>query len=171
MSDSERQDDLGGGGSGPDSCGLEALRLYVEKVIATAHLDLDVEVREDEEALVVDLDGPDNELLLSRRAEGLEALQLLLGKMLMRSFRISKSILVDCAGYRRGREREIVEIARRTAERVKRMRQGIELSPMNPYERRIVHVALSGDAGVVTSSSGDGVVKRVRIDPVAGREK
>ena len=164
MSDNE----LAGGSAGwaptVDEGTLEDVRLYVANFLATAGLDLDVEVEEEEEAVVVALDGPDNEILLTRKAEGLDALQLVLAKMLLRAFQFTKSVLVDCADYRRGREREIVEIAHRIADKVKRLGEAVELSPMNPYERRIVHLALAGDAGVRTSSSGEGLIKRVRIE-------
>ncbi|MGH9797989.1 MAG: R3H domain-containing nucleic acid-binding protein, partial [Candidatus Polarisedimenticolia bacterium] len=81
--------------------------------------------------------------------------------------RRGKKIHVDSGGFRRQREEEIVEIARLTAEKVLAQGEEQALSPLNPYERRLVHLALSEMDGVETKSVGDGFLKRVVIRPSA----
>jgi spoIIIJ-associated protein len=147
---------------------FEEIRDYVGKFVAAAHLEVTPEVRSEEDGLVIELNGPDEDLLLDRRGELLESVQFILGKVLQKRFGAELRFLVDSANYRHGREREIEEIARRSAERVKRLGEAYELSPMNPYERRIVHLALKDDPGVRTASTGDGFLKRVTIYPGAG---
>lgn len=146
---------------------LEEIRAFVARFIEASRLDVVPDVREGTEGIQIDLRGADEALLLERKGELLESIQFLLAKVVQKKFGPEMRILVDSANYRVGRETEIQEIARRTAERVKRLGESAELSPMNPYERRIVHLALSGDPGVQTSSSGDGFMKRVRIYPAA----
>ena len=79
--------------------------------------------------------------------------------------RVGKRIHLDSAGFRKIREDEVVEIARRTAEQVRARGEESLLSPLNPYERRIVHLALSEVEGVATRSVGDGFLKRIAIYP------
>jgi len=147
---------------------LEEIRSYVGLFVKAACLQVTAQVRIEEEACVINLSGPDEDLLLERRGELLESLQLILGKLLQKRFGSETRFLVDSADYRRGREREITEVARRSAERVREHGEPFELSPMNPYERRIVHLALKDVAGVRTASEGDGFMKRVTIFPSHG---
>lgn len=148
---------------------LEEIRSCVGQFVAAAHLEVTPQVRAEDDAFVIDLNGPDEDLLLDRRGELLESVQFVLGKLLQKRFGPEMRILVDSANYRHGREREITEIARRSAEKVKKMGEPFELSPMNPYERRIVHLALRDDRRVRTESSGDGFMKRVTIYPSHGQ--
>ncbi|MBI3449042.1 MAG: hypothetical protein HY049_09025 [Acidobacteria bacterium] len=146
---------------------LEEIRAYVVRFIEAARIDVVPVVRSGDEGILIDLNGPDDGLLVERKGELLESVQFLLAKVVQKQFGPELRVLVDCANYRLGREKEITEMARRTAERVKRIGESAELSPMNPYERRIVHLALSEDPGVQTESSGDGFMKRVRIYPAS----
>ncbi len=73
---------------------------------------------------------------------------------------------MDCEGFRAQREAELQEIAARVSERVKLTGQEEELASMNPYERRLVHLAVAEIEGVTTESEGDGVMKRVIILPI-----
>jgi spoIIIJ-associated protein len=76
-----------------------------------------------------------------------------------------KRLMVDCQGYRRGLESQLVEDALAAAEQVRKTRQALELAPMNPYERRLVHIALQDEKGVSAASSGDGFIKTIVISP------
>jgi len=144
---------------------IEEIRKVVGQFVAATHLEVTPEVSSENDGLRIDLSGPDEDLLLDRRGELLESVQFLLGRVLQRRFGAELRILVDSANYRLGREREISEVARITAENVKKSGQPSELSPMNPYERRIVHLALQDDRHVRTESLGDGFLKRVTIFP------
>jgi spoIIIJ-associated protein len=147
---------------------LEEIRSYVGMFVKAAQLQVAAQVRIEEDAFVIDLSGPDEGLLLDRRGELLESVQFILGKVLQKRFGSETRFLVDSANFRRGREREITEIAQRSAERVRKHGEPFELSPMNPYERRIVHLALKDVLGVRTESVGDGFLKRVTIFPSHG---
>jgi spoIIIJ-associated protein len=124
-----------------------------------------VEEIEGEETLRVDLSGEDRDLVLCNRAEVLEALQYLLNRTFGRDSRESQRVLVDCDGYRARKEAELREIALRVSDRVRRTGAREELGLMNPYERRIVHLAVAETEGVTTVSAGEGVMKRVIILP------
>ena len=129
-------------------------------------LDVRAKATDTEAVIQVDLTGSDREYLLSRRGEGLGALQYLLNRVIYRG-RKGKKIQVDCDGFRKLHEDEIVEIALRSAEKAKARGEETLLSPLNPYERRLVHLALAEIGGVETHSVGNGFLKRIAIVPLA----
>ncbi len=145
---------------------LEEIQFYVEDLVDLAALELDAEVYQERDALVLQLVGPDSELLLDNGGERLDAFQTILGKIIPRRFNVEQRILVDSNNARITRERELVEIARRAAEQVRKTGRPHELSPMSSMERRIVHLALGAEEGVTTESTGEGDIRRVQILPV-----
>ena len=149
---------------------LRADAAEVERLAARILDGLGLDVRpkatDAEAAIQVDLTGTDREYLLSRRGEGLGALQYLLNRIIYRGRR-GKKIQVDCDGFRKLHEDEIVEIALRSAEKAKARGEECLLSPLNPYERRLVHLALAEVGGVETRSVGNGFLKRIAIVPLA----
>ena len=143
----------------------ESVRELVDEMLD--HLDwaLDVEVHgDDPETLRVELYGEDREILVRNRAEVLEVFQYLTNRIFGRELG-ERRIVVDSDGYRAQKEAELQEIAARVSERVKLTGREEELGSMNPYERRIVHLAVAELEGVTTESEGDGVMKRVVILP------
>lgn len=161
MSDDEGREEEQGGDPGS----IEGIAGFARQLVEAWGLVLEAHVAEADGAVVVDFSGDDAEMLLERRGELLDALQVILARVLPARFGTRCRVVVDSRGYRLAREHEIVEIARRTAERVRKIGAPVELSPMNPYERRLVHITLSEDPSVTTASDGDGFMKRVRILP------
>jgi len=145
----------------PDPAEVEHL---ARRILEGLGFEVTIAARDAGATIDVDVTGADRDFLLDHRAEALNALQYLLNRIVYRG-RTGKKIHLDSGGYRRDREEEIIEIARRTAEQVKA--RGVEslLSPLNPYERRLVHLALAEIEGIGTRSVGDGFMKRVAIFP------
>jgi len=139
----------------------EIVRTFIEKL----NLSLTPVISEDDDTVRVDLTGPDSYLLLERRGSVLDALQLLMGKVAEARLRLEKRFVVDCEGYRRKIEDDLVQTALRAAEQVRKLGEPMELEPMNPYERRLIHVALQKEPGVSSESQGDGFIKRIIISP------
>ena len=138
----------------------------VSGMVGHMKLDLTVETRtEDPEAIRVELSGPDSEFMVRNRAEVLDAFQYLTNRIFGRRLD-DRRLVVDCDGFRARKEAELVEIAGRVAERVRSSGREEEVGRMNPYERRIVHLAVQEIDGVTSESEGDGVMKRVYIVPV-----
>jgi spoIIIJ-associated protein len=115
---------------------------------------------------VLDVEGDDLGILIGRRGETLSALQYLLNLMVNQQLPGQQLFFtVDVEGYRRRRERSLNGLARRMADQVKRTRRPVLLEPMPPNERRIIHLALSEDRYVTTSSLGEGEDRKVEISP------
>jgi spoIIIJ-associated protein len=155
--------------SSPSGDGPSAARRLQEILAEFADsipFEITCRISEEAERIRVEVDGNDRDLFLERRGEGLQALQVVLGRVVSTETS-DKPILVDSAGFRQGRDEEIVEIAMLAAEKVKKMKEPHRLSLMDPYERRIVHLALKDNPDVETESEGEGFQKRVVIRPRA----
>ena len=112
---------------------------------------------------VLDVEGDDLGLLIGRRGETLQSLQYLLNLMASRHLKQNVFFTVDCEGYRQRRERTLTQLARRTADQVKRTQRAVTLDPMPANERRIIHLALSEDRYVSTASVGEGDNRKVSV--------
>ena len=109
--------------------------------------------------------GRDLGLLIGRRGDHLAQLQYMVNLLVTRRLGHWTRISVDIEGYKRRREESLTGLARRVAEQVARSGREIQLEPMPANERRIIHLALRNDAGVITESSGEGELRRVSIQP------
>jgi spoIIIJ-associated protein len=110
-----------------------------------------------------ELFGDDVEPLLANKGEGLTGLEVLVGRIAAK--RLGKPVhpRLDAEGFRAHRQDALQELARQSAEEVRRSRRPQLLPPLAPWERRLVHLALSEDSEVETESEGDGFLKRVEV--------
>src|SRR5215471_19426905 len=146
---------------------IRKLAEFLGKFVESSPFEIHCHVRDDEERISVEVEGPDREMFRERRGEGLIALQVLLRRVAVQQG-ISKPIFVDSEGLRESREEEIAEIATLAADKVRKLREPHRMRPMDPYERRLVHLALKDDPEVETVSEGDGFEKSVVIRLKAG---
>ena len=102
-------------------------------------------------------------LLIGRRGETLAALQLLVNLIVSHRTKRRLRIIVDAENYRQRREENLRSLALRVAQQVRNYRRSIALEAMPPYERRIVHIALSDSKDISTESIGEGEERRVVI--------
>jgi spoIIIJ-associated protein len=112
---------------------------------------------------VLDVDGEDLGVLIGRRGSTLASLQYLVNLIVSRKFKETAPFAVDVGGYRRRREESLCALAYRMADRVRESGRTVTLEPMPANERRIVHLALSQDPTVGTSSVGEGDMRKVAI--------
>ena len=148
---------------------LEArMTTFLRDVGAAMGLALDVAVEPVEDGTRLTVAGEGCHVLLQRRAAGLDALQHLVNAAFRREHP-SRHIVVDCLDYRKTRDSELRETARLLAERARTTGEPQEIGPLNPYARRIVHLAVAEDPGVTSESVGDAFMKAVVIT-AAGQE-
>ena len=111
----------------------------------------------------VDVEGAELGVLIGRGGENLIALQQIVSAITSRQLGRTVHIPVDIEGYRRRREDDLRDVARRVAGRVKSTGQAVTLEPMLAYERRVVHLAVQGEPGIKTESVGIDPNRRVVI--------
>jgi spoIIIJ-associated protein len=139
---------------------------FVASVLKDMELQAEVRPVLDDDRLIMNIDGPDRNILLNRKGEPLIAIQYLVNKIFLGpEGSDQKPVFVDSMGYRVAREEELHDIAIASAEKVMASGREYSLNPMNPYERRQIHMALKDNTAVETVSRGSGYIKRVSIVP------
>jgi spoIIIJ-associated protein len=146
------------------AAGVEILETLVEMM----GYDANVEVSTGATAKITVYGANDDETealgaLIGRKGERLSALQHLVNLMLSRKMGTWTRVLVDVEDYRGRRERQLVEVATRAAERVNETGQMLQLEPMSALERRWVHLALRDVDGITTQSIGEEPMRRVVV--------
>jgi spoIIIJ-associated protein len=113
----------------------------------------------------VQVRGDDVPLLLGHNAELLDALEYLCNRAQTHADGDESRIVFDSGNYRARREKELHLMAEKAAEKVRATRMPFSFDPMNPNERRIIHLALAHDSTVRTESRGEGENRKLIIYP------
>jgi spoIIIJ-associated protein len=144
----------------------DRVREILERVVEELDLDATVEVDEGDEEIVGRIEGEDVGLLIGRRGQTIDAVQLLCYRAAFRGRQDRKRVVVDAAGYRERRREAIERQADRAADRALKTDKEIELEPMSPSERRVVHQHLKDRAGLETFSEGEEPERCVIVAPL-----
>jgi len=134
----------------------------IRDVVAAMGLTLDVKVLDTPEAIRLEISGDGGEVLLKRKGEALDALQQIVNTGFRRELDDDRSFVVDCMGYRRGKDDELKQMTRFTMEKAK-LSGPQEMGPLNPYSRRLVHLTVAEDPSMTSESIGDAFLKTVII--------
>jgi spoIIIJ-associated protein len=150
----------------PDDPAKRAQEL-VEGVLDELDLDGDVAVEEDDERILLTVEGGDDYgLLIGKRGQTIDALQLLCYQAAFRGKRERKRVIVDAAGYRARRRETLEGRADRAAEQALTNNRLVEMDPMSAQERRVVHERLKERPGIETYSEGDEPNRCVIVAPL-----
>jgi len=145
----------------------ERVRRLVEGVLDELDLEGDVEIREGEERIEAVVEGEDDYgLLIGKRGQTIDALQLLCFQAAFRGMRDRKRVVLDAAGYRERRREVLTARADRAAEQALDGNVSVEMDPMSAQERRVVHEHLKERSGVETFSEGDEPRRCVVVAPL-----
>lgn len=128
-------------------------------------LDTTIVSEEKDGYLVFDIQGKDLGILIGRRGDTLDALQFLLNLVINRKGSSKIKAIIDIENYRAKREETLIHLSRKLAEKAKRTGQKVILEPMNPQERRIIHMTLQEDEAINTYSEGEEPYRKVVIVP------
>lgn len=143
----------------------ERVRELVEGVLDELDLDGEVEVVEENDRITASIDG-DYGLLIGKRGQTIDALQLIAYQAAFRGMRDRKRVIVDAAGYRGRRRETLTGRADRAAEQALSRNVSVEMDPMSAQERRVVHEHLRDRAGIETFSEGDEPRRCVIVAPL-----
>jgi spoIIIJ-associated protein len=145
---------------------VERVRAVLERVVDELELEAEISVEEDEEEIRASVDGEDVGLLIGRRGQTIDALQLLCFQTAFRGRAERKRVSVDAAGYRQRQTETLRRQAELAAEDAVRDGRAIEMEPMGPTERRVVHEHLRDRTEVETYSEGDEPHRFVVVTPL-----
>ncbi|HIE12446.1 MAG TPA: protein jag [Desulfotomaculum sp.] len=147
-----------------DSLG-ERAGVLVKKIITSMGLDGNVVVHENERRIEIEINGDRMGALIGRRGETLNALQYLVGLAVNRSEGERKRVQIDVGGYRKKRDETLRELAMKLADKAKQRGRSVALEPMNPHERRVIHMALKSRNDIYTFSEGEEPFRKIVISP------
>ncbi len=136
---------------------------FLNRLVAALGISATVQVDDLPDGPRLNLAGDEAELLVRHRGEPLKALQHIVDSSFGRTLPDDRRVFIDALEYRRGKDVELRQMAKLLAEKVKTSGLDQQLGPLNPYERRIVHMAVAEVQGVTTESVGDAFSKTVLI--------
>ena len=136
---------------------------FLQSVVQAMGLSLTIRVEDGPDGTRINLEGEDGGVLVRRGGEGLQALQHLVATTFRRQLGDDNRIVIDCNGFRRDKDAELKQMAQFLAEKARNSGIPQEMGPLNPYERRIVHMAVAEIPDSSSESIGDAFMKTVII--------
>ena len=143
----------------------ESVKEFLKSVFSAMDMEVEiiVKVNEEDKLIEVDLKGDDMGILIGKRGQTLDSLQYLTNLAVNKHSENYYKVKVDTEDYRKRRKDTLENLAKNIAYKVKRTKRSVELEPMNPFERRVIHSALQNDRYVTTHSEGDEPYRHVVV--------
>ena len=172
------EDDIGSGSAAEEKSApdgdvadqyIESSLDFLEGLFERMNIEVDIEADEPEdEKIFIRLNSPNSALIIGKRGKTLEAIQMLTNIAAGRKVSKDFKSVIDIENYREKREVILTDLAIKVAGEVRKSGKVKSLEPMNPFERRLIHLALQDEDGIETRSEGEGVYRKVKIIPKKG---
>ncbi|MBW2619383.1 MAG: KH domain-containing protein, partial [Deltaproteobacteria bacterium] len=146
-----------------DPAHLERAKEILARIIAPLTDEARIETSWQDEKIYLEVSGDDSGLLIGRKGQTLDAVQFVVSKILDKWAGQHLRIMVDTEGYQARRIEALRQTAKELADQVIVSGKSAATGPLNPYDRRIIHLSLQDDDRLKTRSHGEGTYKRVVI--------
>lgn len=143
---------------------LQKVRAFLEQVLVLMKLDVTIEQAEEDGHILFRMQGDGLGVLIGKHGQTLDALQYLVNLVANKEVKERLRIVLDVEDYRKRRAETLTALARRIASQVKRSGEKVVLEPMNPHERKAIHMALQHDQRIATCSEGEEPYRKVVIE-------
>lgn len=145
----------------------DAIRDVIGNIFSKMELDCRIsDVKEGESKVYIELESKNSSgLVIGRKGKTLESLQFMVNLIVNHKTGSDKKIILDIESYRAKRERALRKMSKDIAFKVIKSGKPWTLEPMNPFERRLIHLTLQNDSRVTTKSEGQGIYRKVTIIP------
>ena len=137
----------------------------LQKIIDSITEDAKIEIDERPNKTIFNVVGGNSALLIGKRGKTLEAIQLIVEKVINKKNEKRSRTLVDIEGYMEKRNSYLKNLAMRLADKCKRFGKPMSIGEMNAHDRRIIHITLKSDKEVSTISKGEGILRKMVIFP------
>ncbi|MGD8817577.1 MAG: Jag N-terminal domain-containing protein [Acidobacteriota bacterium] len=164
----EEESARSGPAEGETNVELGDISALLEQIFHDMEFECTVEVAAEEDGFLATVAGGDKEALLEGNGRCLSALELIANNAFRNRMARGTKIRVDAGDFRSRRDQELADVAYQVAHSAKQSGRTQETQPLNPYERRLVHLALAEDPAVTTRSRGSGFLKNVQVIPQSG---
>ncbi len=136
---------------------------YITSILRAMDVEAEFTVYQNEKGAVINIESDNNGTIIGRRGETLDSLQYLCSIIANKGDKDYFRITIDCLGYRAKRKETLEQLAAKVAKSVLRTGRSQPLEPMNPYERRVIHSAISKIEGVSSRSVGEEPYRKIII--------
>ena len=150
---------------------ISLAREITEELLNRAGLAGQVEIKADEEGPYLDISGEDLSLIIGKEGQNLNALEYIVNRILRHRVENRTGIKLEAQGYREKREKSISLLAHRMAKKAQKTGRPVTLQPLGARERRLVHLTLKNVKGIRTHSVGEGIMRKVVINPARPRQR
>ena len=136
---------------------------YITSILRAMDIEVEYTVYQNETGAIINIESNNNGTIIGRRGETLDAIQYLCSIIANKGDKDYYRITIDCLGYRNKRKDTLEQLAAKVAKSVLRTGRSQPLEPMNPYERRVIHSAISNIEGVSSRSVGEEPYRKIII--------
>ena len=145
--------------------GVALAKESLEGLLALIPVNTTVTAQQSDGKINLSIEGDTSGLLIGRKGKTLDAIQFLMNKIVGKKLDRKVRVVVDSENYRQRRIESLTQLAHKLGEKAKRAKKAVSTSPLNPHDRRIVHLALKKENGLDTRSRGEAILKKVIIIP------
>jgi len=148
-----------------DTKGFETAKQILKDILAFLPFETLVSGKQSDGKISLNIEGDSSGILIGRKGKTLDALQYIVNMAVNKTSEKKIRVEVDSENYRQKRVESLTQLALKIGDKAKRFKKPFTTSPLNPHERRIVHLALQEDEKLETKSRGEGILKKVVIMP------
>jgi len=152
-----------------DEDGLPIAKEALEQILALIAVETKVSAERSAEPgdiqITLNIEGDKSGLLIGRNGKTLDALQFIVNKIVNKALEKKVRVVVDSENYRQRKIESLTQLALKLGDKAKRIKKPVTTNPLNPHDRRIVHMALKEDENLDTRSRGEGPLKKIVIMP------
>ena len=148
-----------------DAKGFETAKQILGGILALLPVETSISGKQSDGKISLNIEGDSSGILIGRKGKTLDALQYIVNMAVNKTSEKKIRIEIDSENYRQKRVESLTQLALKIGDKAKKFKKPFTTSPLNPHERRIVHLALQGDEKLETKSKGEGILKKVVIMP------
>ena len=148
-----------------DETGLALAKETLENILALIPVETTVNADRIDGNIALNIEGDKSGILIGRKGQTLDALQFIVNRIVNKALEKKERVVVDSENYRQRRKESLTQMALRMGDKAKSIGKPVATNPLNPSERRIVHLTLKEDGNLNTKSKGEGLLKKVVIIP------
>ena len=165
VEEEEEEQDRGERREEPQENDVNFAKRTLEEILALIPVEATVAAGRGEGRITLKVEGDRSGLLIGRKGKTLDALQFLVNKIVSKALDKKIDVVIDSENYRQRREDSLTHLALKMGDKAKKIKKPVTTNPMNPHDRRLIHLALKDDEHLETRSRGEGLLKRVVIIP------
>lgn len=144
---------------------MTAAKEILEKILKLIPVQAVINEEQTDGRISLNIEGDVSGILIGRKGKTLDALQYLVNKIVQKRFDRKLRIVIDSENYRQRRIESLTQLAIKMGNKAKKLRKPVSTNPLNPHDRRVIHLTLKDVPDLNTKSRGDGILKKVVIIP------